>query len=115
MSVDLSKYEIVGFVDEKISKLVNIEYTGNIYAAPGVIKHIIKRHKEEIEQWKIFVQLYKEVFTKISWYQTKLFEVKVFKYNKEEMNYGRAIFNRLHSKLIKKAEEDLNKKIFNKM
>ena len=42
MSVDLSKYEIVGFVDEKISKLVNIEYTGNIYAAPGVIKHIIK-------------------------------------------------------------------------
>lgn len=48
MSVDLSKYEIVGFVDEKISKLVNIEYTGNIYAAPGVIKHIIKRHKEEL-------------------------------------------------------------------
>ena len=48
MSVDLSKYEIVGFVDEKISKLVNIEYTGNIYAAPGVIKHIIKTHKEEL-------------------------------------------------------------------
>ena len=71
--------------------------------------------QKEIEQWKIFVQLYKEVFTKISWYQTKLSEVKVFKYNKEEMNYGRAIFNRLHSKLIKKAEEDLNKKIFNKM
>ena len=45
MSVDLSKYEIVGFVDEKISKLVNIEYTGNIYAAPGVIKHIIKRER----------------------------------------------------------------------
>lgn len=70
---------------------------------------------KEIEQWKIFVQLYKEVFTKISWYQTKLFEVKSFKYNKEEMNYGRIIFNRLHSKLIKKAEEDLNKKIFNNM
>ena len=70
---------------------------------------------KEIEQWKIFVQLYKEVFTKINWYQTRLFEVKIFKYNKEEMNYGRAIYNKLHNRLIKKAEEDLNKKIFNNM
>lgn len=72
--------------------------------------------KKELDEWKIFVQLYRKVFTKINWYQTSLFEFKSnYKFNKEEMNYGRAIFNRLHSKLIKKAEEDLNKKIFNKM
>ena len=72
--------------------------------------------KKELDEWKIFVQLYRKVFTKINWYQTSLFEFKSnYKFNKEEMNYGRVIFNRLHSKLIKKAEEDLNKKIFNKM
>ena len=71
--------------------------------------------KKEIEQWKIFVNLYKEVFTKINWRRTKLFEVKEFKYNKEEMNYGRIVYNKLHASLIKKAEEDLSKKIFNKM
>ena len=55
------------------------------------------------------------MFTKINWYQTSLFEVKGnYKFNKEEMNYGREIYCALHKKLIKKAEQDLNKKIFNK-
>ena len=71
--------------------------------------------QKELEQWKIFVSLYKEVFTKINWYRTNLFNVKDFKYNKEEMNYGRIVYNDLHNRLIKKAEEDLNKKIFKSM
>lgn len=72
--------------------------------------------KKELDEWKIFVQLYRKVFTKINWYQTTLFEVKgTYKFNKEEMNYGREIYCTLHKKLIKKAEQDLNKKIFNKM
>lgn len=72
--------------------------------------------KKELDEWKIFVQLYRKVFTKINWYQTSLFEVKGnYKFNKEEMNYGREIYCALHKKLIKKAEQDLNKKIFNKM
>lgn len=48
MSVDLSKYEIVGYIDENIAKLAGIKYNGNVYAAPGVIKHIKKRHKNEL-------------------------------------------------------------------
>lgn len=71
--------------------------------------------QKELEQWRIFVSLYKEVFTKINWYKTNLFGVKDFKYNKEEMNYGRMIYNKLHANLIKKAEEDLSRKIFNNM
>ena len=59
--------------------------------------------------------MYKEVFTKINWYKTNLFGVKDFKYNKEEMDYGRMIYNKLHANLIKKAEEDLSRKIFNNM
>lgn len=50
MSVDLSKYEIVGYINEEIANLANIEYQGNVYAAPGVIKHIKKRHKDELSQ-----------------------------------------------------------------
>jgi len=50
MSVDLSKYEVVGYINKDISELANIEYQGNIYAAPGVIKHIKRRHKDELSQ-----------------------------------------------------------------
>ena len=71
--------------------------------------------QKELDQWKIFVSLYKEVFTKINFYKTNLFGVKDFKYNKEEMEYGRQVYNKLHANLIKKAEEDLNRKIFNNM
>ena len=72
--------------------------------------------KKELDEWKIFVQLYRKVFTKINWYKTTLFEAKgTYKFNKEEMDYGREIYYALHKKLIKKAEQDLNKKIFNNM
>lgn len=66
---------------------------------------------KEVDQWINFAKLYKEVFTKINWYQTKLFEMKEFKYNKNEMNYGREVYRQLHFKLIQKAEEDLKRKL----
>lgn len=50
MTVDLSKYEIVGYISKEIADLVNIKYQGNVYAAPGVIKHIKKRHKKELNK-----------------------------------------------------------------
>lgn len=50
MPVDLSKYEVVGYINKEIAELANIEYQGNIYAAPGVIKHIKRRHKYELSQ-----------------------------------------------------------------
>lgn len=32
MSVDLSKYEIVGYINKEIANLANIEYQGNKYS-----------------------------------------------------------------------------------
>lgn len=68
---------------------------------------------KELEQWKIFALLYGQVFTKITFKDSKLLTMKEYKYNKEEMEYGREVYNRIHERLIKKAEEDLHKKIFN--
>lgn len=50
MTVDLSKYEVVGFIDDDLANLTNCTYTGAIYAAPGVIKHIKKRHSNELSE-----------------------------------------------------------------
>lgn len=50
MTVDLSKYEVVGFIDEDLANITNCSYTGEIYAAPGVLKHIKKRHSHELSE-----------------------------------------------------------------
>jgi hypothetical protein len=34
-----------------MATLANINYQGNVYAAPGVIKHIKKRHKNELSKY----------------------------------------------------------------
>lgn len=44
----LDTYYTVGQINEDIASLVNFKYTGTIYAAPGVIKHIKKRHKHQL-------------------------------------------------------------------
>jgi stage III sporulation protein SpoIIIAA len=49
-NVNLSLYYKVGTIDNTISTLINFKYHGTIYAAPGVIKHIIKRHNHELSQ-----------------------------------------------------------------
>lgn len=43
---DLSKYHKVGKISEEIADAVEFKFTGSVYAAPGVIKHIRKRHKK---------------------------------------------------------------------
>lgn len=71
---------------------------------------------KELEQWVEFVNLYKEVFSKISWYKTKLLAgAKAYKYNKQEMMYGNGVYTQLHDRLLKKSEEDLNKKLLENM
>lgn len=50
MTSDVSKYIVVGFINEEISNLTNCNYTGEVYAAPGVLKHIKKRHKTELSE-----------------------------------------------------------------
>ncbi|MFU0824447.1 PBECR2 nuclease fold domain-containing protein [Clostridium sp.] len=41
---DIHKYSKVGKITEDVASIVNFKYTGDVYAAPGVIKHIKKRH-----------------------------------------------------------------------
>lgn len=50
MKVDLSKYTVVGFIDKDLATIANCSCTGEIYAAPGVVKHIKKRHSNELSE-----------------------------------------------------------------
>ena len=50
----LDAYYIVGQVTTDIASLANFKYTGTIYAAPGVIKHIKKRHKRQLNPDVLF-------------------------------------------------------------
>ena len=43
--VDLSKYHKVGIVTKELAKKVDFNFTGVVYAAPGLIKHIKRRHE----------------------------------------------------------------------
>ncbi|MBS6025813.1 MAG: hypothetical protein KIB00_17200 [Paeniclostridium sordellii] len=51
MNDKLSTYELVGYIDKNTAELANLKYTGNVYAAPGVLKHIHKRHKHELSEY----------------------------------------------------------------
>lgn len=44
-NIDLCEYNKVGKLSKDISNKLNFKYTGQVYASPGVIKHIKKRHK----------------------------------------------------------------------
>lgn len=119
----LNKYLAKIIENKKEYKQVKIYLNKSLYGkiSTGKYKYWVENgmtqtgtvlDKKELEQWEIFVRLYRQVFTKINWYHTDLFNAKSFKYNKQEMDFGRDVYLQLHSKLIKKAEEDLNKKIF---
>lgn len=43
--IDIHRYSKVGKITKDLSNKINFGYTGEIYASPGVIKHIKKRHK----------------------------------------------------------------------
>jgi|GEM_PF-783372 len=43
-NVNLDKYYKVGFISNKIAAIADFKFHGNVYAAPGVVKHIMKRH-----------------------------------------------------------------------
>lgn len=51
MNDKLSTYELVGYIDENTASLANLNYTGNVYAAPGVLKHIRRRHRHELSPY----------------------------------------------------------------
>ena len=48
--VDVSKYTHVGSITETIANIKNFKYPGKVYAAPGVIKHIIKNHDDKLSE-----------------------------------------------------------------
>lgn len=41
----LNKYYKVGKISKEIASIANFNFTGDVFATPGVIKHIQKRHK----------------------------------------------------------------------
>ena len=43
-------YKRVGYLRQKIANELGIEFTGAIYACPGVLKHIIKRHGKQLDK-----------------------------------------------------------------
>ena len=43
-------YKRVGYLRQKVAKELGIEFTGVIYASPGVLKHIIKRHGRQLDR-----------------------------------------------------------------
>ena len=43
-------YKRVGYLRQKVANELGIEFTGVIYASPGVLKHIIKRHGRQLDR-----------------------------------------------------------------
>lgn len=41
-------YKRVGYLRQKIANELGIEFTGVIYASPGVLKHIMRRHGRQL-------------------------------------------------------------------
>lgn len=48
MAIDLNKYTVIANVEKSNADLVGFKHTGIIYMAPGVKKHIEKRHSHEL-------------------------------------------------------------------
>lgn len=46
---DISKYTLIGIVTKEIANIKNFKYPGNVYVAPGLIKHI-QKHKNEFSE-----------------------------------------------------------------
>lgn len=46
---DISTYTHVGTITKEIANIKNFKYPGEVYAAPGIIKHILK-HKDKLSE-----------------------------------------------------------------
>ena len=43
-------YKRVGYLKRSITKKLGIEFSGVVYASPGVFNHILKRHKKQFDK-----------------------------------------------------------------
>lgn len=50
MNSKFCTYKRVGYLRRNIAEELGIEFTGVIYASPGVLKHIIKRHGKQLDK-----------------------------------------------------------------
>ena len=54
MNKDINSYAIVGILQEKMNSILNITLPNdNIYMAPGVRKHVKKKHKDFLIKHKL--------------------------------------------------------------
>ena len=50
MNSKFCTYKRVGYLRKSVARELGIGFTGVIYASPGVIKHIIKRHGKQLDK-----------------------------------------------------------------
>ena len=50
MNSKFCTYKRVGYLRKSVARELGIEFTGVIYASPGVLKHIIKRHGKQLDK-----------------------------------------------------------------
>lgn len=50
MESKFNAYKRVGYFRERMAKFLGVDFTGTIYASPGVIKHIKKRHGKHLKR-----------------------------------------------------------------
>ena len=50
MNSKFCTYKRVGYLRRNVADELGIEFTGAIYACPGVLKHIIKRHGKQLDK-----------------------------------------------------------------
>ncbi|SHI58463.1 hypothetical protein SAMN02745163_00428 [Clostridium cavendishii DSM 21758] len=51
MANDKKSYKIVGEINKELAQTAEFEYYGEVYMSPGVIKHIMKKHKNNLEDY----------------------------------------------------------------
>lgn len=50
MKRNIKLYEVVGKINKQLAQFAEFNYEGKVYMAPGVKKHIIKRHKNDLNE-----------------------------------------------------------------
>lgn len=85
-------YRRVGYFKEKMAENLGVEFTGTIYASPGVIKHIRKRHGKHLS---------KRVATNLIGCMKEILE------NPDYIGVYKLTENGIHIELIKKIDSNI--------
>jgi hypothetical protein len=85
-------YRRVGYLKERMAENLGVKFTGTIYASPGVIKHIRKKHGKHLG---------KKILGNIIEYMKEIIE------NPDYIGVYKLTNNGIYIELIKKAETNI--------